>query len=140
VVQVIAAGVDARSGTRWLAMELLSGEHLGSLVERLGPLAGASARLVLAQLCHALAAAHRAGVVHRDLKPQNVFLSQTQREGNPFHVKVLDFGIASVVSDVKSTSHRTRHGLRTPLWWAPEQAQPGRPITVRQARLRRWGA
>jgi TPR repeat protein/tRNA A-37 threonylcarbamoyl transferase component Bud32 len=129
VVEVIGAGVDAATGAPWLAMELLSGEHLGALVERLGPLAGASAKQVLAELCHALAAAHRVGIVHRDLKPENVFLAESRREGAPFTVKVLDYGIAKVQSEAKTTTSKTRGGLGTPLWWAPEQAEAGRPVT-----------
>jgi TPR repeat protein/tRNA A-37 threonylcarbamoyl transferase component Bud32 len=129
VVEVIGAGIDAATGTPWLAMELLAGETIGDLVARVGPIGGASVRAIVAELCHALAAAHRASVVHRDLKPENVFLAQSRREGSPFTVKVLDFGIASVVNDVRSTASRTRGSLGTPLWWAPEQTEAGRPIT-----------
>jgi serine/threonine protein kinase len=129
VVEVIGAGVDAATGAPWLAMELLAGERLDALVDRMGPLAGESARQILGELCHALGAAHRVGVVHRDLKPENVFLAEARRMGVPFTVKVLDFGIATVVNALKSTGATTRTGIGSPLWWAPEQAQLGAPIS-----------
>src|SRR5262249_52387429 len=115
VVEVIGAGVDAATGTPWLAMELLSGEHLGARVERQGPLDGGPAPELLGAPCHALAAAHQVGVVHRDLKPENVFLAEVSRLRAPWTVKILDFGIASVVNDAKTTSARTRGALGTPL-------------------------
>ncbi|MFT3767571.1 MAG: protein kinase [Minicystis sp.] len=71
-----------------------------------------------AQLCHALAAAHAAGVVHRDLKPENIFLAASHREGSTFTVKVLDFGIAKVAAEAKTSSTAA---IGTPLWMAPEQ-------------------
>ncbi len=122
VVQVVAAGVDAGSETPWLVMELLQGENLGQNVRRCGRLHPAKVAEVVSQLCHALAAAHRVGIVHRDLKPENVFLAAPRREGVPFTVKVLDFGIAKVLQG--ATSHMTA-SLGTPLWMAPEQTSPG---------------
>src|SRR5205823_12475734 len=88
VVEVIDAGIDAERGMPWLAMELLKGETLRALVLRRGALPHGLAREVLSQLCHALAAAHDVGVVHRDLKPDNVFLASPRREGVPCTVKI----------------------------------------------------
>src|SRR5580700_7063069 len=68
VIEVVGAGVDAPTGTPWLAMELLQGEDLGDLVRRAGALPAGEVRSILEQLCHAIAAAHDAGIVHRDLK------------------------------------------------------------------------
>ncbi len=67
VVDVIAAGIDPTSGAPWLAMELLDGEDLAALVARRGALPPGEALEIVAQLVHALTAAHAAGVVHRDL-------------------------------------------------------------------------
>jgi tRNA A-37 threonylcarbamoyl transferase component Bud32 len=83
VVEVHAAGVDEESGTPWMVMELLEGETLEERVQRSGPLAPRDVRVVFEQLCHAVGAAHHAGVVHRDLKPENVFLSKASLVGHP---------------------------------------------------------
>jgi serine/threonine protein kinase len=118
VVQVIAAGVDASSGSAWLVMELLEGEDLDTCLRRRGQLPQAEAMEVLGQLCHALGAAHSVGIVHRDLKPANIFLAVARRRGVPFTVKVLDFGIAKIVAE-SSTTHTEAVG--SPMWMAPEQ-------------------
>lgn len=118
VVQVIAAGVDAATGSAWLVMELLEGEDLDTCLRRRGQLPQAEAMEVLGQLCHALGAAHEVGIVHRDLKPANIFLAEARRRGVPFTVKVLDFGIAKIVAE-SSTTHTEAVG--SPMWMAPEQ-------------------
>jgi tRNA A-37 threonylcarbamoyl transferase component Bud32 len=120
VVEVVGAGVDA--GQPWLAMELLSGETLRERVEREGPLAPDRAREVFAQLGHALSRAHRAGLVHRDLKPENLFLATPRREGVPFTVKLLDFGIAKLVQEAARNTMSGTQSIGSPLWMAPEQA------------------
>ncbi|MBN2193120.1 MAG: protein kinase [Polyangiaceae bacterium] len=121
VVEVQAAGVDRHTGLPYLVMELLEGETLETLVGRQGPLRPAEVRVVAEQICHALGAAHRAGIVHRDLKPLNVFLARTQRTDAACTVKLLDFGIAKLLSaDVNQTA-----AVGSPLWLAPEQASHG---------------
>ncbi len=126
VVEVIAAGVDESLGhTPWLAMEYLDGQELTDYVadqsDRVVP--RPHAHMVLEQVFHALSAAHRAGVVHRDIKPQNVFLANARMVGVPFVVKVLDFGIAKMVSETHPPSQTT--SLGTPGWMAPEQIEQG---------------
>jgi eukaryotic-like serine/threonine-protein kinase len=126
VVDVIAAGVDGPEQVPWLAMELLEGESLESHLLRSGPLSAAQAYEILTQLAHALSAAHDIGVVHRDIKPDNIFLARARNAGSEFMVKVLDFGLATVVApDTKNTT-----ALGSPLWMAPEQAQTDAPITL----------
>ncbi len=125
VVQVLAAGIED-DGVPWIVMELLRGETLGEAVKRRGPLPAAEVAEVFSQLGHALAAAHRAGLVHRDLKPDNVFLCAPRREGVPFTVKLLDFGIAKALDDDPQPGARhATAAVGTPLWMAPEQAQRG---------------
>ncbi len=126
VVEVIAAGVDASSGRPWLVMELLEGSDLGRLVVAQGPLDVRTVHQLMLQACHALSAAHRAGVVHRDLKPENLFVARSRQQNVPFKVKVLDFGIAKLLAEARS-GHTTR-AMGTPLWMAPEQADGGRPV------------
>ncbi|MFO0660848.1 MAG: protein kinase [Polyangiaceae bacterium] len=118
VVHVVAAGVDETSGMPWLAMELLEGTDLASFLRERTRLSLGETAVICAQLGHALAAAHSVGIVHRDLKPENVFLTPGRVAGMPFVVKVLDFGIAKVVS---ATATATM-ALGTPLYMAPEQA------------------
>jgi TPR repeat protein/serine/threonine protein kinase len=125
VVQVVAAGIDEESGMPWLAMELLRGQTLAKAVQQRGALRPSEAAEIFTQLCHALRAAHEAGVVHRDLKPENIFLTEARREGAPIFVKILDFGIARVAAESKS-AHTS--ALGTPLWMAPEQASAGSNI------------
>jgi serine/threonine protein kinase len=121
VVDVLDAGIDATSSMPWLVMELLQGETLQDRVDTRGPRPHEEVAEILGQLCHAVAAAHDVGVVHRDLKPENVFLAVPRREGVPFIVKVLDFGIAKLVADA-GKQERTTGAVGSPLWMAPEQA------------------
>jgi serine/threonine protein kinase/formylglycine-generating enzyme required for sulfatase activity len=127
VVAVVGAGVDGDKGIPWIAMELLKGETLASAIRRRGPRSSAEVREIYAQLCHALGAAHALGIVHRDLKPENVFLAVPKREGVPFVVKVLDFGIAKLVAEAQTQAQTGAIG--TPLWMAPEQTEIGRNIS-----------
>ena len=118
VVQVIAAGIDRATGTPWLAMELLRGEDLASVVRTRGPLPVAEVATILEQLCHALGAAHRVGIVHRDLKPENVFLSAARRADARSQVKILDFGVAKMVAEAFTSG---AFNVGSPVWMSPEQ-------------------
>ncbi len=126
IVQVLGAGVDEITGMPWLAMELLEGESLAALIRRRGHLPPGEVHEIFVQLCHALSAAHSAGVVHRDLKPENIFLARSRLVGAPSTVKVLDFGIAKIVAELQTGE--TRGALGTPLWMAPEQTDGGNGI------------
>ena len=124
VVEVIAAGVDEETEIPYLAMELLEGEDLADLVHRRGRLPAHEALEIFEQLGDALAAAHRAGVIHRDLKPRNIFVARSRLRGMPFVVKVLDFGISKVITH-NATSVTVTRQLGSPLFMAPEQARSG---------------
>jgi serine/threonine protein kinase len=121
VVEVVSAGVDGATGAPWIAMELLEGDDLAAHLARNGPAPVPHALEIVRQLCHALGAAHAAGVVHRDIKPENVFIVATKSAAGQTSVKVLDFGIAKIAAQM-----RTAHTgvLGTPLWMAPEQTDP----------------
>ena len=122
VVTVHDFGTDPDLGLDYLVMELLHGEDVAQYLERRGPAPLAEALDILRQAARGLAAGHRAGLVHRDVKPGNLFLS---RDEDGLHVRVLDFGIARVdTTDEDATStHLTRPG-HAPLsraYAAPEQ-------------------
>ena len=107
-------------------MELLKGETVADAVANGRQSDGASARATLLQLGSALAEAHAAGVVHRDLKPENLFLATTKHADVPFVLKVLDFGIAKLLSEGASSVTAT---IGTPMCMAPEQTELGAAIT-----------
>jgi serine/threonine protein kinase len=123
-VKVISAGVDAETGAPWLVMELLDGETLDAMVERRGRLSPDEVCTVFEHVGHALAAAHAAGIVHRDIKPENIFVATSLRADVPFTVKLLDFGIAKVVSG-SVAGVDTGSVLGSPLWMPPEQCNGG---------------
>ncbi|HUS67819.1 MAG TPA: serine/threonine-protein kinase [Kofleriaceae bacterium] len=105
-------------GQPYLVLELLVGESLDARMRR-GPLPAEQAIWIAGQIAAALAAAHRAGVVHRDLKPHNVYVVRREDEGET--VKVLDFGISKIRgSQTVQTQDSTILG--TPQYMAPEQA------------------
>lgn len=114
VVEVLDLGLD-RGGTPFIVMELLEGETLRDIVASRGPVPVPYACELLAQLLAAVAAAHRAGIIHCDLKPSNVLVTHPAPD-RPL-VKVLDFGIAEGLVD-----HEWRGRTGTPLYRAPEQA------------------
>jgi serine/threonine protein kinase/ferredoxin/hemoglobin-like flavoprotein len=124
VVQVVAAGIDERSRMPWLAMELLQGQDLEHYVRERGPMSLADTALIMGQVTHALAAAHDVEIVHRDIKPDNVFLSVSRVVGVPFMVKILDFGIAKLRSSARSATL----AVGTPGYMAPEQTQSSEDI------------
>jgi len=112
-----------RDGRLYLAMEYLKGETLGARLRRDGPLSLAMACDVVRQVAEALVEAHAHGVIHRDLKPDNIFLAH--QGGSQNFVKVLDFGIARFVGDnaVQETLTRTGFVAGTPLYLSPEQGR-----------------
>jgi eukaryotic-like serine/threonine-protein kinase len=110
-------------GLVYIAMEFLDGKDLGEIVRGKGAMDWAEAREIVLQICRALRTAHEKGIVHRDMKPENIFL--VQREGQPHFVKILDFGIAKVMGLDPNGPRLTRTGMifGTPEYMAPEQAE-----------------
>jgi serine/threonine-protein kinase len=117
-IRIFDYGVS-EDGVCYYAMELLEGETLSALAAREGPLPVARAIHLVGQAARALAEAHAKGVVHRDVKPENLFVVTSGGEAD--FVKVLDFGIARV-NDAESDAKLTRTGalVGTPAWIAPE--------------------
>ncbi|MCC6619989.1 MAG: serine/threonine protein kinase [Deltaproteobacteria bacterium] len=120
VVRLYEAG-RAATGELFLVMELVVGESLARRVRRDGPLADADVVRFGRQILGALVEAHAHGVVHRDLKTENLQVTRHPRRGDI--VKLLDFGIAKAPSISSGSAPRTRAGLivGTPKILAPEQ-------------------
>jgi tRNA A-37 threonylcarbamoyl transferase component Bud32/uncharacterized tellurite resistance protein B-like protein len=106
------------SGSAFFVMEFLRGQELTELIEQLGRISWYRAKPILLQICHGLGAAHDKGIIHRDMKPGNVFL--IKRGGRSDFVKVLDFGIAKVEDETALT--RAGMVFGTAAYMAPEQA------------------
>lgn len=110
-------------GRHYLVMELLEGEPLDKVIAARAPLEVDEVLQILDEVADALAAAHGAGVIHRDLKPNNVFLV-TPPHGSRY-VKLLDFGLAKKTSSPRGSAAQTRTDsvVGTPYYMAPEQAR-----------------
>jgi hypothetical protein len=114
IIPIFAYDIDSATGTPWMAMRLISGGSLSQRIKR-GRLMPSESARVLKDVADALDYAHRQGVIHRDVKPQNVLLDDSGR------VYLADFGIAKIV---ESSAHMTQTGMitGTPQYMAPEQA------------------
>jgi len=128
VVRIYDLGVA--DGVRFITMEYIDGQELGDILKSRGKMPPKEAAEIILQVCRGLSAAHMEGVVHRDLKPQNVMIDKQGRAA------VMDFGIAysieaAAIATVKAQSHDepsaqlTRLGalLGTPRYMSPEQAR-----------------
>nr|WP_246298894.1 PASTA domain-containing protein [Nocardioides panaciterrulae] len=123
VVAVYDQGEE--DGTVYLAMELVSGHTLRDVIRKESPMAPAKALALLDPVLSALAAAHRAGLIHRDVKPENVLIA-TEPGTGASRIKVADFGLAKAVS--ADTQHTATSGvlIGTVSYLAPELVVDGR--------------
>jgi len=117
VVTVLDDGEDA-DGRPFLVMELLHGETLATRLMRDGPQPAIDVIAWGVSVLEILAAAHERNVIHRDVKPSNIFVTQRGE------IKLLDFGVARILSDAADAEWVTREGasIGTPAFMAPEQA------------------
>jgi len=107
--------LNEEKGIHYITMEYVAGEDLKSTINRVGPLGTGKAVFIARQVCDGLTEAHRLGVVHRDLKPQNIMID---KEGN---ARIMDFGIARSVKGKGITGSGVRIG--TPEYMSPEQVE-----------------
>jgi len=128
IIDIFSFGVLPGLDRHYFVMELLDGMTLGAMLDRTGALPVALVLPIVRGMADALDAVHEAGITHRDLKPDNVFLAQ-ERDGSYFP-KLLDFGIAKLVGE--DSAHKTGSGmvLGTPRYMSPEQAR-GKPADHR---------
>lgn len=108
------------AGDAFIVMELLEGYSLTYWIEREGPLSAVTAVQIMLPIIDALCAAHRAGVVHRDLKPDNIFISHPTTDLCP---KLLDFGIAKLNTEFNPRLTGRGGVIGSPAYMAPEQAR-----------------
>jgi eukaryotic-like serine/threonine-protein kinase len=135
IVEILDCDIDAK-GRAYIVMEYLRGESLANCLARARRSLSALPSVVAigSQVASGLAAAHERGIVHRDLKPDNLFLSTDGGPRTPVTLKILDFGIAKLVSgNNESNMHKTRTGsmLGTPAYMSPEQARDASAIDDR---------
>jgi eukaryotic-like serine/threonine-protein kinase len=130
VTRVLDVG-SLESGTPYMVMEYLEGADLSNVVEAKGWLPVSLAVDYILQACEALAEAHALGIVHRDVKPSNLFLT-TRADGAPC-IKVLDFGISKAMpsADGAADLTQTQSVLGSPQYMAPEQMRSSKRVDAR---------
>ena len=111
---------ETEAGRPFLVMEFLEGEDLGAVLQRRGRITPGEVAVLARQVGDALAAAHARGVVHRDMKPENIYVLDADG-GGELRAKVLDFGI-SKIRHSRSVVTREHSVLGTPTYMSPEQA------------------
>jgi serine/threonine-protein kinase len=137
VVPVVDHGIDAAHNLPFLVMPLLEGEDLAALLDRVGRLEPDVAVALFVQACEGLGAAHARGIVHRDVKPSNLFLDT--RDPERVVLKVTDFGLAKAGAAETTTALGPRRGgltatgrfMGTPQYVSPEQAVSAKHVDVR---------
>jgi tetratricopeptide (TPR) repeat protein len=116
--------IDESGDEHFITMELVDGDSLGQRLARTGPVSEAELVQLARQACEGLGAAHAAGVIHRDLKPDNMLVDRTGR------LVITDFGIARALLQPADPSRSVGMLLGTPQYMAPEQVE-GKPVDVR---------
>ena len=121
IITIYDFGVLPKTGRPYIAMDLLRGTPLSEMIADRGFLPMEEGIPILAQVCAALAEAHRQGVVHRDVKPENIVL--VERSGQKMFPIVVDFGIARLVQEESDVAKITRTGTvcGSPTYMSPEQ-------------------
>ncbi|MEO1272644.1 MAG: serine/threonine-protein kinase, partial [Myxococcota bacterium] len=125
-------GQDPELGLMYVVMELLVGESIEAHIRKQGPIALSRVATIIDQVCGALSQAHSIGLVHRDIKPDNVML--THRMGHDDFVKVIDFGLAKAIAPIlDDTGSLTADGviLGSPHYISPEQLRAAGNIDAR---------
>ncbi|MFT3775254.1 MAG: serine/threonine-protein kinase [Minicystis sp.] len=130
VVRVLDVGA-LESGAPYMAMELLQGADLATILKARGVLTSFEAARYVIQACHAIQEAHDNGVIHRDLKPQNLFL--VRRADGSTSLKVLDFGLSKALAPPPGADELTVTNtvIGSPAYMSPEQIRSARSVDPR---------
>ena len=123
IVRGVAVGEDA--GNYYFAMEFVDGESVRSMMERSGPMEPQEATQIIRQAAEGLAYAHENGIIHRDIKPDNIMVT---KDGV---AKVADLGLARQVDAEMTALTRTGVGMGTPYYMAPEQSSDAKRADAR---------
>lgn len=127
VVRTLDSGQDPDSGLMFLVMPLLKGRDLDKVLEELGALEPETAVRIALQAARGLSAAHRIGIIHRDVKPGNLILDE---EDGEIIVRVCDFGVAKQIGGDSSLTD-TGAKLGTPDYVSPEQLKSSKHVDER---------
>lgn len=128
VLSLIDAGVDDVTGAPYLVMTRMRGEDLEQLLARTNVLEPSVAVPLVVQACRGIAAGHAAGIIHRDVKPSNLFLEE---EEGRVRVRVSDFGLAKVQAAGIESLTSSGALLGTPHYMSPEQAENAKRVDGR---------
>jgi eukaryotic-like serine/threonine-protein kinase len=130
LVTVHDVGTDPELGLDFLVMELLEGENLSQALQRERPPTERALR-ILRDAAEGLAIGHRAGLVHRDVKPGNIFLAAPHHDGDPdaFRVCLLDYGIAQAIEDDQTVTRGMGANPLSPAFASPEQLRGERELS-----------
>ena len=118
--------VDERDGLAWFVMAIVEGENVGERVRSRGALPFADVRRIMREVADALTYAHERGVVHRDIKPDNILI-----DGQTNRALVTDFGIARATTEGESRLTATGTAIGTPAYMSPEQCAGDRQLDGR---------
>lgn len=129
VARVVDVGVFDQTGVPYMVMEFLDGHDLGELIDQQKTIPAPWACLLVLQAAEALAEAHSINIVHRDVKPTNLFV--TWRPDGTAIVKVLDFGISKAPMGTDMQLTQTQSLLGTPAYMSPEQMRSARLVDAR---------
>ncbi|HEY5935620.1 MAG TPA: serine/threonine-protein kinase [Kofleriaceae bacterium] len=129
VARVVDVGVFEPTGVPYMVMEFLDGHDLGELIDQQKTIPAPWASLLVLQAAEALAEAHSINIVHRDVKPTNLFV--TWRPDGTAIVKVLDFGISKAPMGTDMQLTQTQSLLGTPAYMSPEQMRSARLVDAR---------
>jgi eukaryotic-like serine/threonine-protein kinase len=110
-------------GALYIVTEFIEGKSLSKTIKEHGPFSPEQTIAVGLQCCEVMAAAHGEGVIHRDLKPDNLMMIPAGKDGRRFTIKVLDFGIAKITDDDAGPMTETGAIFGTPEFMSPEQAR-----------------
>ncbi len=122
IVQIFDFGQHT-DGSAYIVMELLEGDPLDRRLKDRGALPIADALRITRQVASTLGAAHTRGIVHRDVKPENIFLVHDPEVPGGERAKILDFGIAKLAGNATGVKTQTSSMMGTPVYMSPEQCR-----------------